>query len=479
MRLRLVAVLVGITAAVLAAHDIPLASHLRGVERDRIVTGLQRDAFTLAGRVEEALEKGGAAGDGRLQQLVNDYRAASGARVLVTDRQGRAVLISDEDSAAGADYSTRVEIAAAIGGRTATGERPSRTLGTDLLYVAVPVRTGDQIVGAVRLTFPKGVIDDRVSGRVRGLGLVALMSLLTALVAALLFAGTVTRPLRRLRAATEQLAAGDLTVRAPADEGPSEIRSLASSFNTMSTRLAGLLEAQRAFAGDASHQLRTPLTALRLRLDQAADLVETDPAEARARLEAAGAEAERLQHLVEQLLMLARTEGRTSARTTVDLAAVAAERAEVWAPLAEDQQVAVTSAAAAPALVLAVPDAVEQVIDNYVDNALAVAPAGSTVEIAVVRRGDHAVVEVRDRGPGLDAGQRDHAFDRFWRGAGSASGGSGLGLAIVHQLVRASGGEARLDERPGGGLVASASFPLATVAAGAPLPPPVATAPTV
>ena len=468
MRWRLVAVLVGITLTVLAVHDLPLAIHLREVERDRIVTGLQRDAFTLAGRLEQALEGGTASTDPALQAVVDGYRATEGARVTVTDRTGRAVLISDDESAAGADYSTRPEVADALAGASVTGQRSSRTLGLDLLYVAVPVRSGERILGAVRLTFPARVVDQRVNRRVRSLLLVALMSVLTALVAALLFAGTVSRPLRRVRAATEQLASGDVTARAPVDEGAPEIRSLAASFNTMSERLTGLLEAQRAFAGDASHQLRTPLTALRLRLEQAAALVETDPGAARVRLEAAGAETERLQHLIDQLLMLARTEGRVTERRRIDLAAVAAERADLWGPLAEEHGVRVTCEAREAVWVSAVPEAAEQVIDNYVDNAIAVAPTGSTIDI-VVRRGPGAgCVEVRDRGCGLTVEQRAHAFDRFWRG-GQNGTGSGLGLAIVDQLVRASGGQAALIDRPGGGLVATATFPPASAEAATPV----------
>lgn len=468
MRSRLVAVLVGITAAVLLVHDVPLAAHLRGVERDRIVTGLQRDAFTLGGLVEEVLESGTPAGSD-LQSLVDAYRADQGARVLVTDRNGRAVLISDEESAAGADYSTRPEIADAIAGRAVTGERASRTLGTDLLFVAVPVRSGALIVGAVRLTFPKDVVDERVGTRVRGLAVVAAISLLVALVAAVVLATTVTRPLRRVRDATERLAAGDLEVRAPVADGPPEVTALAVAFNTMASRLTGLLRAQRAFAGDASHQLRTPLTALRLRLDQAAELVDTDPATARARIEAAGAETERLQHLVEQLLMLARTEGRVADRVVVDLAAVAAERAAVWGPLADEQGVRITCDAAGPVPALVVPDAAEQVLDNYLDNALAVAPPGSAVEIAVRRQGAQAALRVLDRGPGLDADQRARAFDRFWRGTSPTEGGSGLGLAIVSQLARASGGDAALLERPGGGLIAEVTFVAATTVRSAPV----------
>ena len=108
---------------------------------------------------------------------------------------------------------------------------------------------------------------------------------------------------------------------------------------------------------------------------------------------------------------------------------------------------------------LAVPGAVEQIVDNFVDNALEVAPAGSVVELDVslahdAVRGDEVVVRVSDRGPGLSAVDRGRAFDRFWRGAGGEPGGSGLGLAIVRTLADASGAQVVLLERDGGGLIA-------------------------
>ncbi len=463
MRWRLVAVLVGITVAVLLAHDLPLASHLRRVERDRIVTGLERDAFVIAGRSEEALEDGDARANPALQGLVDEYRTTTGARVIVTDRDGIAMVISDEEAAAGADYSTRPEIAAARTGQPQWGRRESRTLGTELLYVAVPVLSGNDVKGVVRLTYPASEVDQRVDARVRGLLAVALISVAMALVAAWAFANTVTRPLRRLRLATERLAAGEDGVQAPDDEGPPEVRSLARSFNTMSSRLSSLLGAQRSFAGDASHQLRTPLTALRVRLEQAADSLDDHPEEARLRIEAATSETERLQHLVDQLLMLARTEGRAVERVVVDLADAARERVEMWQSLAEEADVRVVSSTMPAAPVLAAPEAVEQVIDNFLDNALRVAPAGTALEVVVQRAGDGVAVRVLDRGPGMTDSQRLHAFDRFWRAPDAASGGSGLGLAIVQRLVEASGGSVELAARDGGGTIASAVFRVAVV----------------
>ncbi len=458
MRWRLVAVFVGIMMAVLAAHDLPLAGHLRRVERDRIVTGLERDAFVLAGQAEEALEDRVAAADPTLQTLVDAYRSSTGARVIITDSEGIAMVISDEEAAAGADYSTRPEVAAASTGVPQWGRRFSRTLDTELLYVAVPVLSGGDVEGVVRLTYPSSVVDERVDRRVRGLAVVALLSVAMALVAAWVLAATVTRPLRRVRLATERLAAGDDGVQVPDDEGPPEVRSLARSFNTMSSRLSTLLGAQRAFAGDASHQLRTPLTALRVRLEQVAEAIDDHPAEARVRLEAAAAETERLQHLIDQLLMLARTEGRSVERAAVGLAQVARERADMWQLLAEEAGVQVICTVSSEVPVLAAPEAVEQVIDNFLDNALRVAPAGSRVDVEVCAVPAGAAVRVLDRGPGMSDEQRAHAFDRFWRAPDVASGGSGLGLAIVARLMEASGGSAQLMPRDGGGTVAVAVF---------------------
>lgn len=455
MRLRLVAVLVGITAMILLVQDVPLAAHLRRVERDRMVTGLERDAFTLAGRAEEALELADPELAAGLAGRLVTYSTETGGRVVVTDSAGIAVATSDEEAGTGNDFSTRPEIAAALGGEPTSGERDSVTLGTRLLYVAVPVLSGEDIVGSVRITYPAGEIDDRVESRVRGLAVAAAISLAVALAAALAFAATVTRPLRRLRAATEQLAAGDLSVRAEQDEGPPEVRGLAASFNMMGERLQRNITRQRTFAGDASHQLRTPLTALRLRLEQAAELLETDPAAARPHLESAAHETERLQHLVDGLLTLARAEEGARRVEVVDAAAVCQERVAVWEALAGEQGVDLAALVPGRLDVTAVPGALEQVLDNLIDNALRVAPPGTAVDVtAASEKTADVVVRVEDRGPGMTDAQIDRAFDRFWRAGDAPAGGSGLGLAVVALLVEASEGTVTLRRREEGGLVA-------------------------
>ena len=456
MRNRLLLVFVGVVALILAVHDVPLAGHLERVERDRLVTGLERDAFIMAGRAEEALEAGTADEEPVLRSMVARYNREEDVRVAIITADGIGAVGSDSN-VLDQDFTNRPEIIEALGGAPTTGERFSTTLGEDLFFVAVPVLSGDEVVGVVRLSAPERVVSDRAASRVRGLLAVALISLLIAVVVAWLFARSITRPITRLQRATDELAAGDLSTRADVEDGPPEVRALAGSFNSMAGRLGQLVDRQRAFAGTASHQLRTPLTALRLRLEQLGQQVETDE-EATQTVEAALFETDRLHRMIEGLLALSRAEDAAVGPVSVDLGAVVHGRAEHWAPLADERSVDIVVEAPASVTVLAVAGAAEQIIDNLVDNALEVSPPGSALRLTVVP-GTHVVeLHVIDQGPGLSLADRTKAFDRFWRGANSTPGGSGLGLAIVHQLVAAGDGTAELRQADSGGVDAMVRF---------------------
>ncbi|MEN9504202.1 MAG: hypothetical protein RI958_128 [Actinomycetota bacterium] len=470
MRWRLMAAFVGVTFVVLAAQDVPLAIFVRGVERDRAVASLQRDAFVLGGAAEDLLSGEADGADGadagaELQSTVDLYAARDGTDVVIVDAAGVAVVASNGTARIGRDYSTVTEVTRALGGVPVSGESTSAELATEAVYVAVPVLSGTRVAGAVWLAQPSSSIDEEAGNTVRGIVVVALISLIGAGVAALFVSTTITRPLERLRDTTERIANGDLDTRAANDEGPPEVRHLAESFNLMTGQLSRLLDQQRSFAGDASHQLRTPLTALRLQLEQAAALVDQDPVGARARLEAADGEIERLQRLVQGLLMLARAEQSSVAPSTVDAGAVVAERCDMWASLAAERGIAVRCAAVSGTHVLAVPHALEQILDNLLDNAINIVPVGTEIDVAldVPATTDRTVgLRVLDRGPGMTADQLAHARDRFWRAPDSPYTGSGLGLAIVDQLARACGGSVELDDRPGGGLAVTVHLPAVT-----------------
>jgi signal transduction histidine kinase len=450
VRNRLLLVMVGVVALVLAVHDVPLARHLERVERDRLTTSLERDAFILAGRAEESLEDGTVASDPVVRAIVARYFAEEQVRVAIIDRDAIGLVGSDVD-VVGEDFSNRPEIQNALTGAPDTGERYSRTLGEELFFVAVPVLSGSDVVGAVRLSAPERVVAERVSDKVRGLFVVAGISLLIAIAVAWLLARSVTRPLRRLQQATHEFAAGDLSARADTHEGPAEVRGLGDSFNLMAARLQQLVDRQRSFAGTASHQLRTPLTALRLRLEQLSMQVAGDD-DLRHSLDEALVETDRLHRMIEGLLALSRAEDAAAGPVTIDVASVVRDRLEYWRPLADERRVALVADVPDVAMALAVAGGVEQMIDNLVDNAFDASPPDSELRIVVETVGRQVELHVIDAGPGLSETDRVNAFERFWRAPGAPTGGSGLGLAIVRQLAEAGGGTVELRAAPSGGI---------------------------
>lgn len=464
MRRRLLVAMVGLVVVVLVAHDVPLARYLRSIERDRLATATERDAFTLGSRISPILASAGgsaAAEDVAAELDVADL--AGGGTVVVVDGAGYLVASTAPGDIRGTDYARRPEIAAALLGRVTAGTRASATLGEDLVYVAVPVLSGGEVIGVVRITYPQSVVDARVDARLRGLIVAAMVSVATAVVVALLFARSVSWPLEELRRATDAFASGDFAVEA-APGGPVETRRLARSFNDMAGLIGRLVERQRRFAGDASHQLRTPLTALRLRLEQASDSLEGSAGPARDHVDAALAEVDRLSHLVGQLLRLARAEGEVLERSVVDVAALVRARTEQWRDLAAERAVSIVLSADVPLVVTASELALNEIVDNYLDNAVSASPDGSVVEVVVERRDTVATIVVRDRGRGMQAEERERAFERLWRSADSVrrGAGSGLGLAIVAQLAAASGASVELREAPTGGIDAVLSVPLCT-----------------
>jgi signal transduction histidine kinase len=440
---RLLITYMTITALALAAVVVPLGLTFADRERSRLESDIEHDAQAVASLVEDALEAGT---EPAIDGVLVDY-ADTGGRVVVVDTSGVSVADSDHIDGPRRDFSTRPEIAGALAGHRRAGTRPSETLGTDLMYVAIPVASGGVVHGAVRVTYPTSALDARVASMWGRLAALSLVVLAVVALVGMVLARSVTRPVRRLELAADRLAVGDLSARVAAIEGPPEIRALADTFNLTATRLSQLVESQRRFVADASHQLRTPLTALRLRLETLEPDVE--PA-SRPKLEAALAEADRLARLVEGLLTLARSDSASLEVGIVDLATVAAERVGSWETVAHDRGVDVVVEGAGPTAVWAPAGALDQVLDNLLANALDAAPPGTAVTVRIAGDGPWVVLHVVDEGPGMSPEMREHAFERFWRPPGATGQGFGLGLAIVEQLTQACGGEVRLGPGPGG-----------------------------
>jgi len=443
---RLLASYVTLAVFVLVILEIPLGVAFARNQRAILTSAVERDATVLAGVAEDALERGVRTD---LDGVVRRYDQRTGGRVVIVDNLGISVADSDPPAPGRRDFSTRTELATALSGRVATGTRYSQTLDQRLLYVAVPVASGGVVHGAVRITYPTTEVDRRVTSNWLLLAAVAAVVLAAATLASFLIARSVSRPLRTLQHTASTLADGQLSARAGVDAGPPEVRAVAATFNTMAARLEQLVASQQAFAADASHQLRTPLTALRLRLENLEPALASDAA---ADLAAAIDETNRLGRLVDGLLTLARTESAHAELVAVDAADALRNRHDSWRPVTDDRDITLRLDLEAVPPVAAAPGVIDQALDNLIANAIDAAPAGSTITLTARHADGMVELHVTDQGPGMTEAQRRRAFDRFWRAGTTDHDGFGLGLPIVQRLITACGGTVDLRDAPGGGL---------------------------
>lgn len=444
MRRRLVVSYLSLAAIVLLMLEIPLGLLSARRERDQLAGQAQRDAQALAVLAAEDLEHP-ATHD--LTRLAARYRGETGGEVAIVDAAAQPVIRLDASEQQAIDSDLQPEVHHALSGTPATGARTDE--GHPVMTAAVPIRTQSSVAGAVVISVPADSANDHIRMIWSELAVVAFGVLAVTAVVSLWLARSLTRPLALLESAVSRLGHGELSVRAEVD-APSEVAALADEFNRMAARLEDLVTAQQRFVADASHQLRSPLTALRLRLEN----LEVGPAApGNANLEAAVSEVLRLSRLVDGLLALSRAEGSRVDREAVDVAEIVAGRCDAWMALADERQVGLVAEVANRSSTLAwlVPEDLDQMLDNLLANAVDATPAGRGIKLLVTD--DHGVVAVHvaDEGPGMTAEERRRAFDRFWQGPGEG-GHSGLGLAIVRQLAHRNGGEVELLVADGGGL---------------------------
>ena len=442
MTRRLLLSYLAITLVVLVMLEVPLGIFYAQRERDRFTAAVERDASVLATIYEDALESNRVPSSAPADL----YEDRTGARVVVVDKVGLSVV--DTNAATDRDFSTRPEIAAALEGARSSGIRRSKTLDTSLLFVAVPVASGGVVHGGLRLTLDAGRVDARI--RQFWLGLAGTAAVITAVVgiAAWGLARSITRPIRQLRDNATRYSRGDLSTDEHPVLGPPEIRELATTMDTMAVRLAVLIDEQRAFVADASHQLRTPLTAIRLRLE---NLEARAPEDRVGELEPVIDECNRLGALVDDLLQLARADEQAPPEN-VDLHALVADRVEMWRAFVADRNITIDLESPERAVFArAVPGAIEQVLDNLLDNAQNASPDPGTVRIQLLPGLDEHVLTIADEGPGLSDEDKEQAVRRFWRGDASTPG-TGLGLAIAAALIEGSGGSIELTDAPAQGL---------------------------
>jgi signal transduction histidine kinase len=448
---RLVVSYVLLVAIAIAAFTVPVAFVLTGQLRGDVETSVRREADTAA----LLLAAGDLPSRQALARLAEAYGKETPGRLDAVLADGTAPAPLPPPPAPD-DPAFR----SALAGQVSAQWEHAAALDADGLVLAVPARdAAGRVTGAVRVSYPSAPIAAR---QLQIWGFRAVLAVTVLVVAAFLgafFARRLTRPFRELHRMAARLRDGELTARAE-ESGPVETRTLARTLNNAAETIDTLVRAQRSFIADASHQLRTPLTALRLSLDNIADGVQ-DPA-VHEDVDQATAEVVRMSRLVNGLLTLAKAEAAIGAPEPVRVAEVVAGRLDAWRAVAADRGVQLRQDHGdEDLLAMVTPGNLEQVLDNVLSNALEVSPDGAAVTVSSGRRDGEAVLEVADEGPGMSEAERQRAFDRFWRGQGrTGPSGSGLGLAIVKQLVTDDGGTVSLGSAAGGGLCVRIGLPL-------------------
>jgi signal transduction histidine kinase len=382
--------LITLTAVVLLG--VPLGFVLDRAARDATISRLERSAATIAVAVEPIVRDGGRPSQALLEQL--------------TPRGDQTILhLAD-------------------GSRIPAGDRPDDPI--------ISVETGAGAGAVVELIAPATPVTETVRRSVLALGAVAAIGLALALILATVQARRLTRPIEELARAAHRLGAGDFSARPPRS-GVAELDALAETLDSSRERIAALVDAERQFAANASHQLRSALTGLTLRLEELA--ASPDPA-TRAEADEALAQAERLDATIDELLRLART-GRAGERRTFDLGALVGEHVRDWQPRFRRAQRGIALRAEGAVPVHATPGAVGQIVDVVLSNALV--HGGGDVAFHIRRDAASGVMQVSDEGPGIDTDAAARLFERS-----NQRRDHGIGLPLARQLAEADLGTLEL-----------------------------------
>lgn len=463
MRTRLLPLLIVLMAAVLLALGIPLAGSVAAAEQQRVVVDRIDDTARFAALAQFVTDQpaGGSrvsTPDERRQTLIKElaaYYDVYGIRAGVFYRNLAPMANAPENWYLSDEGEGRDAFNEALLGRRSHDPEQVWPWQRNRLVVASPVIRDGDVIAVVVTDSPTGQMRSKIlhGWVIIGAGEVAAM--LLALGAALRLTGWVLRPVRVLDATTHDIATGRLKSRVAVAGGPPELRRLARSFNEMADNVEDVLEQQRAFVADASHQLRNPLSALLLRIELLALELPEDNEE----IASVRTEGKRLAQVLDDLLDLALAEHAEADLRLTDIGELTAERVASWSPLADSKGVRLTGTCPATTA-WADPVTLSSALDAVIDNALKFTPEGEGVEVEVSSNGEVSTVVVTDRGPGLSDEELARIGDRFWRSAGHQNiKGSGLGLSISRVLLSAGGGSIAYARHEPHGLKVTVTVP--------------------
>ncbi|MGI5194416.1 ATP-binding protein [Streptomyces sp. CA-288835] len=471
MRARLLPLLIVLMAAVLLALGLPLAISLAAAQQQKVVVDRIDDTARFASLAQFVTDppKGSRVNspNERLNTLTRelikynelyDIKAGVFYRENVMANAPADWFIPDRDRVRdAAQGEVRDAFDEAFQSRRSHDPEQVWPWERDRLVVASPVVRDGDVFAVVVTDSPTGQMRSKILRGWLIIGVGEIAAMLLALGAALRLTGWVLRPVRVLDATTHDIATGRLKSRVAAAGGPPELRRLARSFNEMADNVEDVLEQQRAFVADASHQLRNPLSALLLRIE----LLALELPEGNEEIASVRTEGKRLAQVLDDLLDLALAEHADADLRLTDIGELTAERVASWSPVADDKGVRLVGTCPATTA-WADPVALSSALDAVIDNALKFTPEGECVEVEVASNGTVSTVVVADRGPGLSDEELARVGDRFWRSPSHQNvKGSGLGLSISRALLSAGGGSIAYEHHEPHGLKVTVSVPRA------------------
>jgi signal transduction histidine kinase len=435
---RLLPLLIVLLAGVLLALGFPLAAGQAAAHQQRVVVDRIDDTTRFAALAQYTNSAGG--DNERLGTLRSEllrYQQVYGIRAGVFDRNGAAIAIAPKEWRLPAEGEAHSAFSEALAGRRSHDPRQVWPWQHRTLAVASPVVRDGDVVAVVLTDSPTGAMRSRILSGWLLIAAGEFAAMAVAVLAAFRLAGWVLHPVRILDRVTHDIATGRMKSRVAVASGPPELRRLSRSFNDMADNVAAVLDQQRAFVADASHQLRNPLSALLLRIE----LLALELPDGNAEMASVQEEGKRLASVLDDLLGLALAEHGDADLALRDIASLAAERVAAWRPVAERNGVDLVYDGASAVSGWADQVAVSSALDAVVDNALKFTPEGKRVVVSTRVRGESVSVTVADGGPGLTEEELQRIGDRFWRSPRHQNiDGSGLGLSIARALLSGGGG---------------------------------------
>jgi signal transduction histidine kinase len=457
VRTRLLPLLIVLMAAVLLALGVPLGVSLAAAQQQKVVLDRIDDTAYFAAIAQFVTEAGEGSPDERrtLSRDLESYFEVYGIHVGVFYPSGNPMAIAPATWFLPDSGEVRDAFQESLLSRRSHDPQQVWPWQRDRLVIASPVIRDGDVVAVVVTDSPTGEMRSRILHGWLIILAGEIAAMLLAVGAALRLTGWVLRPVRVLDATTHAIASGRLKSRVAVATGPPELRRLGRSFNEMADNVEDVLEQQRAFVADASHQLRNPLSALLLRIE----LLAFELPEGNEEIASVQAEGKRLAQVLDDLLDLALAEHTEADLRLTDIGALAADRVAAWSPTAEAKGVRLLGSCP-PTTGWADPVALSSALDAVIDNAVKFTPGGECVEVTVASHGSTSTVVVTDNGPGLTDEELARVGDRFWRsGRHQNIKGSGLGLSITRTLLAAGGGSLSYDHHEPHGLRVTVSVP--------------------